>query len=87
MFKMIKLSFWCLYLKEREEETKKIRLQKVNDEAEQRRLAAELEARRNKRIQREMEEKDREEAQLMLEEAKKLLSGRGKKPPIIETVS
>jgi hypothetical protein len=34
-----------------------------------------------------MEEKDKEEAQLMLEEAKKLLSGRGKKPPIIETVS
>ncbi|TKY45578.1 Eukaryotic translation initiation factor 3 subunit A [Spatholobus suberectus] len=67
---------------EREEESKRLRLQKITEEAEQRRLATEYEQRKNQRILREIEEREIEEAQALLQEAEKRIKKKGKKPII-----
>lgn len=72
-------------MKEREEESKRLKQQKITEEAEQRRLAAEFEQRKNQRILREIEERELEEAQALLEEAQKGVKKKGKKP-ILEGV-
>lgn len=53
-------------LKEREEEAKRLKLQKITEEAEQRRLASEFEQMKNQRILREIEERELQEAQALL---------------------
>lgn len=63
-----------------------MKLQKITEEAEQRRLANEYEQRKNQRILKEIEERELEEAQLLLQEAEKRIKKKGKKP-IIEGVS
>lgn len=78
--------FILCILKEREEESKRLRQQKITEEAEQRRLANEYEQRKNQRILREIEEREMEEAQALLQEAEKRIKKKGKKP-IIEGVS
>lgn len=73
-------------MKEREEESKRLKLQKITEEAEQKRLASEYEQRKNQRILREIEERELEEAQALLQEAEKRSKKKGKKP-IVEGVS
>ena len=74
------------FLKEREEETKRLKLQKLTEEAEQKRLASEYEQRKNQRILKEIEERELEEAQALLQEAEKRSKKKGKKP-VLEGVS
>lgn len=74
------------FLKEREEESKRLKLQKITEEAEQKRLASEYEQRKTQRILREIEERELEEAQALLQEAEKRGKKKGKKP-IAEGVS
>ncbi|CAL5339403.1 unnamed protein product [Camellia sinensis] len=69
-------------VKEREEESKRLKLQKITEEAEQKRLASEYEQRKNQRIIREIEERELEEAQALLQEAEKRSKKKGKKPLI-----
>lgn len=71
--------------KEREKETKRIKLQKKTEEAEQKRLATEFEERKHQCILREIEERERE-AQALLNDVGKHIKKKGKKP-IIEGVS
>ncbi|KAL7102540.1 hypothetical protein ACP275_08G126300 [Erythranthe tilingii] len=66
--------------KEREEEAKRLKLQKITEEAEQRRLATEFEQMKNQRILREIEERELEEAHALLQEAEKRSKKKGKKP-------
>lgn len=73
-------------MKEREEEQKRLKLQKLTEEAEQKRLAAELAERRKQRILREIEEKELEEAQALLEDTEKRMK-KGKKKPLLDGVS
>lgn len=61
-------------------------MQKITEEAEQRRLASEYERRKNQRILREIEERELEEAKALLQEAEKRSKKKGKKP-IIDGVS
>lgn len=75
-----------LYYKEREEEAKRLKLQKINEEAEQKRLAIEFEQMKNQRIRREIEERELEEAQALLQEAEKRSKKKGKKP-VLDGVS
>ena len=72
-----------LILKEREEELKRLKQQKITEEAEQRRLATEYEQRKHQRILKEMEERELEEAKALLQEK----FGKKTKKPIIEGVS
>lgn len=77
----------CVF-QEREEESKRLKQQKITEEAEQKRLAAEYEQRKNQRILREIEERELEEAQALLEEAERRRGGKkGGKKPILEGVS
>lgn len=76
-----------MFLKEREEESRRLKLQKITEEAEQKRLAAEYEQRRNQRILQEIEARELEEAQALLEETEKRLKKGGKKKPILDGVS
>ena len=76
-----------VFLKEREEESKRLKLQKITEEAEQRRLANEYEQRKNHRILREIEERELEEAQALLQEAEKRGGKKKGKKPLIEGVS
>ena len=76
-----------VFLKEREEESKRLKLQKITEEAEQRRLANEYEQRKNQRILREIEERELEEAQALLQEAEKRGGKKKGKKPLIEGVS
>ncbi|KAL2502890.1 Eukaryotic translation initiation factor 3 subunit A [Forsythia ovata] len=64
---------------EREEEAKRLKLQKITEEVEQRRLASEFEQMKNQRILREIEERELEEAQALLQEAEKRSKKKGKK--------
>ena len=64
---------------------RRLKLQKLTEEAEQKRLASEYEQRKNQRILKEIEERELEEAQALLQEAEKRKGRRGKKP-IIEGV-
>lgn len=73
-------------MKEREEEQKRLKLQKLTEEAEQKRLAAELAERRKQRILREIEAKELEEAQALLEDTEKRMK-KGKKKPLLDGVS
>jgi len=74
-----------LFIKERVEESKRRELQKMTEDAEQKRIAAEYEQRRSQRILKEIEERELEEAQAMLQEAEK--RSKRKKKPILEGVS
>lgn len=76
--RMSKLPFF--FFKEREEELKRLKLQKITEEAEQKRLASEYEQRKNQRILREIEERELQEAQALLQEAEKRSKKKGKKP-------
>lgn len=58
-------------MKERKEESKRLELQKVTEEAEQKSLAVQYEQRKSQRIRREIEERELEEAQALLQEAEK----------------
>ena len=73
-------------MKEREEEQKRLKLQKLTEEAEQKRLAAELHERRKQRILREIEQKELEEAQALLEDTEKRMK-KGKKKTLLDGVS
>ena len=75
-----------MFLKEREEEQKRLKLQRLTEEAEQKRLAAELQERRKQRILREIEEKELEEAQALLEDTEKRMK-KGKKKTLLDGVS
>lgn len=77
---------YLFLLQEREEESKRLKQQKITEEAEQRRLASEYEQRRSQRIRKEIEERELEEAQAMLQEAEKRGKKKGKKP-VLEGVS
>lgn len=60
-------------------------MQKITEQAEQKRLASEYEQRKNQRILREIEEQELQEAQALLQEA---VRGKKKgKKPILEGVS
>lgn len=61
-------------------------MQKITEEAEQKRLALEFEQMKTQRIRREIEERELEEAQAMLQEAEKRGKKKGKKP-VLEGVS
>ncbi|KAJ8533950.1 hypothetical protein K7X08_007274 [Anisodus acutangulus] len=75
----------CLLLeKERVEESKRREHQKMTEEAEQKRVAAELEQRRNQRILKEIEDRELEEAQAMLQEAEN--HSKRKKKPVLDGV-
>ncbi|KAG6518945.1 hypothetical protein ZIOFF_022431 [Zingiber officinale] len=65
---------------ERQEESKRLKLQKVTEEAEQKRLAEEYILREQQRIRREIEERELQEAQAMLLETQKGAKKKGKKP-------
>ena len=67
-------------LKEREEESKRLKLQKITEEAEQKRLAEEYIRREEQRIRREIEERELQEAQALLFETQKGAKKKGKKP-------
>ncbi|NP_001311594.1 eukaryotic translation initiation factor 3 subunit A [Nicotiana tabacum] len=67
---------------ERVEETKRRDVQKMTEEAEQKRIAAEYEQRRNQRILKEIEDRELEEAQALLHEAEK--RSKRKKKPVLE---
>ncbi|KAH7416335.1 hypothetical protein KP509_14G086600 [Ceratopteris richardii] len=67
---------------EREEETKRIKQQKLSEEAEQKRLAAESAKREEARIRKEIEEKEIEEARMLLAEAERRKGKKGKKAVI-----
>lgn len=67
---------------ERVEETKRRELQKMTEDAEQKRIAAEYEQRRSQRILKEIEDRELEEAQALLQEAEK--RSKRKKKPILE---
>lgn len=73
-------------MQEREEESRRLKQQKITEEAERKRLAAEYAQRRNQRILKEIEERELEEAQQLLKEAGKRGKKKGKKP-IMEGVS
>ncbi|KAK4365582.1 hypothetical protein RND71_013462 [Anisodus tanguticus] len=68
--------------KERVEESKRREHQKMTDEAEQKRVAAELEQRRNQRILKEIEDRELKEAQAMLQEGEKHI--KRKKKPVLD---
>ncbi|KAG5582905.1 hypothetical protein H5410_053532 [Solanum commersonii] len=68
--------------KERVEESKRREHQKMTEEAEQKRVSAELEQRRNQRILKEIEDRELEEAQAMLQEAEK--RSKRKKKPVLD---
>lgn len=79
------LSFLLIFIKEREEESRRLKMQKITEEAEQKRLASEYEQRKNQRIRREIEEQELREAQALLQEA---VRGKKKgKKPILEGVN
>ncbi|KAL6564794.1 Eukaryotic translation initiation factor 3 subunit A [Orobanche minor] len=65
---------------ERVEEAKRLKLQKITEEAEQKRLANEFVQMRNQRILREIEERELKEAQALLQEVEKRSKKKGKKP-------
>lgn len=56
----------------------------MTEEAEQKRVSAELEQRRNQRILKEIEDRELEEAQAMLQEAEK--RSKRKKKPVLDGV-
>lgn len=66
--------------KEREEESKRLKLQKITEEAEQKRLASEYTRREEQRIRREIEERELQEAQALLLETEKRTKKKGKRP-------
>lgn len=66
---MTKLSIGCF--KEQAEESKRLRVQQITEGAEEMRLTAALEQRRNQRICREITERDYKQTQVSLQEAKK----------------
>ncbi|RWW11176.1 hypothetical protein GW17_00025233 [Ensete ventricosum] len=76
---MLEMVFLNL-LKEREEESKRLKLQRITEEAEQKRLAEEYIRREEQRIRREIEERELQEAQALLLEAQKGAKKKGKKP-------
>ena len=61
--------------KEREEESKRMKLQKITEEVEKKRLATESSQRERQRIQREIEERELQEAQALLCLVKSLEKG------------
>ncbi|CAI5504848.1 unnamed protein product [Closterium sp. Naga37s-1] len=65
--------------KEREEQTAKLKQQRLTEEAEAKRLAAESARREEERIRREIEAKELEEARQLLLEAEKRKGKKGKK--------
>lgn len=75
-----------LFFQEREEESKRLKLQKITEEAEQKRLATEYSRREEQRIRREIEERELQEAQALLLETEKRAKKKGKKP-LLEGVS
>lgn len=64
---------------EREEQTAKLLQQRLTEEAEAKRLAAESARREEERIRREMEARELEEARALLLEAEKRKGRKGKK--------
>ena len=65
-----------------------MKLLKITEEAEQKRLAAEYEQRKNQRLRREMEERELEEAQALLQEAEKRVGKKkGSRKPVLDSVS
>ncbi|XP_047330437.1 eukaryotic translation initiation factor 3 subunit A-like [Impatiens glandulifera] len=66
---------------ERKEELKRLEVQKITEDAEQRRLAAEFEQRRNQKLK-EIEDREMEDVRAMLEDADKRGKKKGKKPLI-----
>lgn len=78
---------WYGILKEREEESKKLKQQRIIEEAEQRRLASEYQKRKEERVRREIEEKESEEANSLLQqEAERIRKGKKAKNHAIERV-
>ncbi|CAA7030890.1 unnamed protein product [Microthlaspi erraticum] len=69
---------------EREEEDKRIKLQKITVEAEQKRLAAELEERMRQRILREIKWREVEEAMALLKEREKRMRKGMKKITVLD---
>ena len=68
---MLNLFAFTGIVKEREEESNRLKKQRITEEAEQKRLASEYTKREEQRIQREIEEEELEEAQALLQEAKR----------------
>eukprot|EP00897_Mesotaenium_endlicherianum_P001035 jgi/Mesen1/10932/ME000095S10273 len=71
--------------KEREEQTAKLKQQRLTEEAEAKRLAQDAARREEERIRREIEEKELEEARALLAEAEKRKGKKGKKGGDVET--
>eukprot|EP00249_Psilotum_nudum_P025011 c29348_g1_i1 orf=523-3702(-) len=69
---------------EREEESKRLKQQRVTEEAEAKRLATEYSKREEARIRKEIEEKELEEARLLLAEAEKKKGKKGKKTAAVD---
>ncbi|XP_050941691.1 eukaryotic translation initiation factor 3 subunit A-like isoform X2 [Cucumis melo] len=77
---ILKIIFYC------EEESRRLKLLKITEEAEQKRLAAEYEQRKNQRLRREIEERELEEAQALLQEAEKRVGKKkGSKKPVLDS--
>ncbi len=68
-----------VWMKEREEESKRLKQQRLTEEAEAKRLANESARREEARIRKEIEEKELEEARALLAEAEKRKGKKGKK--------
>ena len=81
--KMLIISFHllicCYYSQEREEQTAKLMQERLTQEAEAKRLAAESARREEERIRREMEARELEEARALLLEVEKRKGKKGKK--------
>lgn len=78
--------FLLNFIKEREEESRRLKMQKISEEAEQKRLASEYEQRKNERIIKDIEERERQEAEEILNKTIKGAKKKGKKL-ILEGVS
>ena len=72
-------------VKEREEESKRWKKQRITEEAEQKRLASEYTKREEKRIQTEIEDNELEEAQYLLQYIERR-RGKHEKKQVVEWV-
>jgi translation initiation factor 3 subunit A len=75
------MNFFWNKNQEREEESKRLKMQKITQEAEKKRLETEYSMRERARIQKEIAEKEMQEAQALLE-AQRRKGGKNKKPLI-----
>ncbi|KAF9615770.1 hypothetical protein IFM89_026371 [Coptis chinensis] len=75
-------TIFFLFHKERDEESKRLKLEKLMEEAEKKGLASDSNEREAQRIQREVVQRELDDAQILLEEVVKRSKMKGKKPVI-----